>query len=794
MKFDGKLDIAVGLSTKTRVWKNKTVRWSKIVKKLTTEHKTNETFAEYNSSSKEDRSKIKDVGGYVGGYLYKGKRSPQNVNYRQLITLDLDYAHLYFWDDFQLEFSNAAVLHATHSHSAKNPRYRLIMPLSREVSADEYVAIARRIAGRLGIELFDNTTFETNRLMFWPSCSSDVEYYSMFQDGEWVNADEILDSYEDWTDTSAWPTSQKNLQEVRDRSKKQEDPETKRGIIGAFCRTYSISEVIAEYLGNVYTASDENDRYTYKKGSTSSGLVVYDDKYAYSHHGTDPSGGKLCNAFDLVRLHKFGYMDSNPDQAPTKTKSYKAMEQLVLEDTKVKKTIASENFSDAKYEFAEPADAKPKQTEEDLTWTENLELNTKGEYVSTANNINLILRHDIYFADNFRYNEFDYKIYVFRSFPWRKILKPEPLRDVDLSGIRNYIESIYGIVGQAKIKDALILESERNSYHPIRNYLSDLEWDGKNRLDSFLIDYFGTEDTIYHREAIRVTMTAAVARVFEPGIKYDLMLVLVGAQGTGKSTFIYKFGRGWSSDTFLTVNGKEAFEQLQGSWLIEMAELAGIRKADVEATKHFISKQEDKFRKAYAEIQETYKRQCVFVGTTNEDSFLRDPTGNRRFMPVDVGARRPTQSIFTIKNATINQIWAEAVHAYRNGQKLTLSEDANIIAKVEQHAHSSVDEKSGIIEKFLYTPLPKGWDDIDLEDRRVFFNDPLVEEGKVERTHVCVAEIWCECLGKPKEDMDRYKTREIHDIMRLMDDWDRSSSTKNFPIYGKQKYYVKNTN
>ena len=357
----------------------------------------------------------------------------------------------------------------------------------------------------------------------------------------------------------------------------------------------------------------------------------------------------------------------------------------------------------------------------------------------------------------------------------------------------NYIESIYGIVGQAKIRDALILESERMSYHPIRDYLSGLVWDGKERLDTLLIDYFGAQDSVYHREAGAITMTAAVARVFEPGIKFDLVLVLVGDQGTGKSTFVNKFGRGWSSDTFMTVAGKEAFEQLQGSWLIEMAELSGIRKSDVEATKHFISKQEDKFRKAYGEVQETYKRQCVFIGTTNEDSFLRDATGNRRFMPIDIDASAATKSIFDITNKSIDQIWAEAVERYSPGMKLILSEDATKIAKIEQSSHSSTDEKSGIIEKYLDMLLPKVWDTLDLEDRRLFLDDPLSTEGTIRRDHVCVAEIWCECLGREKKDMDRYKTREIHDMMRLMDNWERSKSTKTFPLYGKQKFYARKT-
>ena len=248
MKYDGELDIAIGLSARSKVWSNKKLKWSELVSRLGEENKTTETLKEFVSASKEDQLKIKDVGGYVGGYLRGGKRSPANVVHRQLMTLDLDFAHKDLWDDFTLQFDNAAVLHGTHKHSDASPRYRLIMPLSREVTADEYVAISRKIAGIIGIDLFDNSTFETNRLMFWPSTPKDMDYYFKVQDGPWIDADEILNSYADWKDSSLWPTASSRFEAVDRAVKKQEDPTIKRGLIGAFCRTYSIPEAIETFL------------------------------------------------------------------------------------------------------------------------------------------------------------------------------------------------------------------------------------------------------------------------------------------------------------------------------------------------------------------------------------------------------------------------------------------------------------------------------------------------------------------------------------------------------------------
>lgn len=786
LKYDGQIDLAVGMSARSKLWKNKKYQWSELVSKLSEAHKTTETFKEYINASKDEQSKIKDVGGFVGGYLRGGRRKPEHVVHRQLITLDIDFAHSDFWGDFCMQFGNAAVLHGTHKYSPESPRYRLILPLLREVTPDEYVAISRKIAGLLNIELFDNTTFEPNRLMYWPSSPKDVDYYFEMQDGPFVDVDNILSMYIDWKDSSLWPTADKQFQTIKTNLEKQQDPEQKKGIIGAFCRTFTISAAIEKYLSDCYTPTEEG-RYTYAKGTTASGMITYDDKFAYSHHGTDPCGGILCNSFDLVRIHKFGHLDKDNTEG-IKAKSYVAMVDFARSDKEVKKIIAVENLSESKYDFAEEI----KTDSENIDWMSELEIDAKGKYLSCATNINLIFSKDIRLQGLFKQNNFDGKKYICKTTPWRLIKEPEPVRDVDFSGVRNYLESIYEIVGNLKIEDALTLEFEKNSFHPVKEYLKALEWDGTHRIDTLLMDYFGLPNNIYSEEAIRKMLVGAVSRIFRPGIKFDLVLVLIGPQGSGKSTFIKKLGLQWFSDTFMTVHGKEALEQIQGVWLMEMAELSGLRKAEVDAIKHFISKQEDTFRAAYGRATETHKRQGVFFGTTNNKNFLRDPSGNRRFIPADVNVDLVTKSVWSdLTPEEINQIWAEAVEMYNAGENLYMSKEAEALARIAQREHSEEDERKGLIEQYLETQLPSNWEAFDVYARRSFMTEAPKPSNVIYRDYVCVAEIWCECLGKEKENMDRYKTRELNDILRSLDGWEQSKSTKIFPLYGTQKYYFR---
>jgi putative DNA primase/helicase len=302
-------EIAVGSSRRETRWKNGKITWHSLVEKLSKVHRTHETFAYYQTAPRDTKDKIKDIGGFVGGYLTGGVRKSSAVAYRTVITLDADMASPELWATFQLLYGNAACLYSTHSHSPEKPRYRLVLPLNRHCTPEEYQPIARRIAGDLGIEQFDNTGFQDERLMYWPSCAKDGAFQFESQDGPAVDVDEVLASYTNWRDVSEWPVSERVREMIKHGQKKQGDPLEKKGIVGAFCRTYDIEQAIENFLNDVYEKTDFEDRYTYTGGSTSGGLIVYDGKFAYSHHGTDRISGQLCNSFDLVRLHLFGEQD-----------------------------------------------------------------------------------------------------------------------------------------------------------------------------------------------------------------------------------------------------------------------------------------------------------------------------------------------------------------------------------------------------------------------------------------------------------------------------------------------------
>lgn len=302
---DKKLLIATGRSRKAAQWQNREMLWSEFLDKLSRPTRTRETAAEYAAMGKAERDNVKDIGGFVGGYLKNGRRSNAGVVNRCLVCLDADNADAALVDDLDMTFINAYALYSTHSHTPEKMRLRLIIPLSRTVTPDEYAAVSRRIADGLTLARFDPTTFEPARLMYWPSAPEDGEYVFRYADEPFLDPDEVLATYPDWTDASLWPTTKPLEERARAKASKAEDPLEKRGIIGAFCRAHGITDVLEHILAGRYTATAQDDRYTFVGGSTTGGLVVYDDKFAYSHHATDPAGGQLCNAFDLVRLHLF---------------------------------------------------------------------------------------------------------------------------------------------------------------------------------------------------------------------------------------------------------------------------------------------------------------------------------------------------------------------------------------------------------------------------------------------------------------------------------------------------------
>jgi len=772
------MKIAVGNSRMEKRWKNRDISWEDFKNTIRTTKRTTETVSEYRKMNKAQQDTIKDVGGFVGGTLREGKRRNGYVLCRSMLTLDMDYASPGVWEQIESLYDWACCIYSTHKHTPEAPRLRIVIPLAREVSEDEYPALGRMVAKEIGIDMFDDTTYEPSRLMYWPSTPSDGEFVFKEKSGELLDPDVYLGKYQDWRDTSMWPTSKRQSEVMKRSLKQQKDPLAKEGVVGAFCRAYPIENAIETFLADIYEPSKMAGRFDYIPADSSAGVVIYEGKLAYSHHATDPVCGKLLNAFDLVRLHKFGELDEKA--------SFKAMADFAVKDERVKKQLAEERRAQAEADF----------TDED-NWQTQLELDKSGAVKDTLTNISIILRFD----PNLKpivFNQFKNMIDVIGKLPWPQV-KPG-WSDTDLACAKLYFERTYGIWSPTKFKDALlgVVSSER-LYHPVKEYLGGLSWDGTERLDTLLIDYLGAEDTPYVRAVTRKTLVAAVARIYQPGIKFDSILVLNGPQGIGKSTLFARLGGQWYSDSLSIsdMKDKTASEKLQGYWILELGELAGIKKMDVETVKSFISRTDDKYRQAYGVNVESHPRSCIIVGTTNSDGgFLRDITGNRRFWPVRVqgcGKYHPWEL------TDVDQIWAEAIERYNAGEELFLKGSLEEEAVSQQREAMESDDREGLVAEYLDTLLPEDWDKMDLYARRNFLSGSEfggeTRTGTVRREQVCIMEIWCECFGKNREALKRADSYEIESILNKIGGWEKFTGNKTgkkyLSLYGPQRIFVR---
>ena len=791
-KYDFIVDLATGASRMSKKWRNRQWRWSELLERCSQTTRTAETATEYARMSREEQSQVKDVGGFVGGYLSGGVRKRANVLYRTVATLDIDYGTPDVWDDFQMAFNFAAMLYSTHKHSPSTPRYRLVFPLSRHVTPAEYEPLCRKIADALGIDLFDDTTYELPRLFYWPSTSKDAEFVFRWQDGPACDVDRVLAQYTDPYDVSAWPLSRREGDAVAHEMKKAGDPAEKPGLIGAFCRAYPIEDAIARFLSDQYEATATPGRYTYKLGSVAGGLVCYEGKFAYSHHETDPASRQLCNAFDLCRIHLFGVRDEGSRAADvTRLPSYAAMQELAAADKQVRLLLARERSASVADDFG---GVEAREEGYNDGWKAELEYTKAGKLLCNTYNIICILENDPALKGRLRHDEFTGYDVVTGGLPW----DPKAARwsDRDDANLRVWLERNYDITGKDKVYDALSAVLTSHRFHPVRDYLGSLHWDGTPRLERLVIDYLGAEDTELNRAMTRKHFTAAVARVFRPGCKYDYCLVLTGPEGVGKSTLLSKMGGRWFSDSVTTTEGKEGMEQLRGAWVIEMGELASIKRSDVENVKSYLSKQEDCYRAAYARRKESHPRQCVFFGTTNESYFLKGDTGNRRFWVIEVKPElRRHKDLRAALDRDRDQLWAEAVEYYRRGEKLYLDERIEAEARERQKAYNddSDDPMVALLYKFLDMKLPADWPARDLADRRRYIHapDPLQAEGVALRDRVCAAEFVCEQLGRDMSEKDfKYLTRKVCALIAALPGWERISTSRHAEqIYGRQRAF-----
>lgn len=828
--------------------KNVTMEWERLRERLSDPRVDRDvSFEAYSRMNTDQKGKLKDVGAFVGGPFEGGIRKASNIKERSIVTLDIDAG-----SNDQIEILRDGLSgisgyeffgSTTRSHSKASPRWRLVLPTTRVIDAEEYAPLSRILASKLfwsvqdSMDATDDVSYRVAQIMYWPSHCHDGEFETLYNKGDLVDPDEIFGEFgEGWRDWTQLPYSEKRGQKRPTLGKKAENPREKRGIVGAFCRAYDVPAAIKKFIPDIYTPGDKQGRkarYTYARGSGANGAVVEDDGlFLYSHHGTDPCGERLVNAFDMVRLHLFGHEDNGvaDDTPATSMPSYKEFQTFLDEDEPtVHEMRAAQYDLEAIFDDVEEADDmadKPSSSEEDefddligdepkekpsTDWIKELEVDTAGLIKPTLTNIATIVQNDPRLTGVVELNDFIQEPVTRKTI--RSTMKIIPKVSISDSSngdlwtdrhdncVRALIEAPHGKgkpgygmkVSDRDLKAAIDLAAAKRAFHPVRDYLRNLVWDGVPRIDNLFIKYLGAPDTSYNRSIARLMMLGGVTRVFEPGHKFDFVVILEGLQGKRKSTFIATLARNW----FVELEGdlhdrKQLVEKMQGAWILEIPELSGFGKAEIQAIKALFSARHDKVRLAYDKRGKLFHRQCIFIGSTNDAEYLRDPTGGRRFWPVTCTFNQiDTEGL----ERDIDQYWAEAMIAYLEMRKaqptgtlplyLTDKEAATEALELQEsrRVESVEDGMSGKIAAWLDTPVASA----DFQNI-----DDMTDEGNAmyRRDAICLLQIWVECLGRPIEQYAEGSARLLGRTIKLVDGW--TQGTKRITEkYGQQRMYFR---
>ena len=775
------LAIAYGNSRQAKKWVNKITTFDELRERLKVTIRTTESAEEYERFNKAQKDNAKDHGGFVAGALKEGRRKIDTVVLRSMVALDGDRIDKAFLENYESIAPYSSVLYSTHSNTDENPRVRLIFPLTRDVTPEEFVAVSRYLAQMLGIDYFDECSYQPNQLMYWPSTPFNGNFVYKEVDKKWLNPDEILNAHPEWTDPTRLPTSSRESKANIVSNQKAQDPLEKEGVVGLFNKVhFPISKAIDAFLSHIYAPTENENRYHLIEASSMAGVEIKEDgKFVYSHHAKDPAYLKLCNAFDIVRIHKFGDDDDK--------KSFKEMCEFAMQIDEVKILAANERLAEAETDFTVDGDK----------WKTKLKYQAKTSILeNSVFNLNLILNNDPDFA-NIAYNELANRIQVIGPLPWERPEGNSFWRDADTAQLKSIIDIRYLPFSSRNHDVAFTKIADDRRFHPIRDYLDSLPaWDGIKRVEDIFIKYLKADDTEYIRTVTKKTFAAAVARIYVPGIKFDCVPVLDGDQGIGKSTIVKDLVTAdyYSETLSLTdMDDKSGAEKLQGFWVVEIGELAGMKKADIEKVKAFLSTSDDKYRPSYGRVVESHPRQCIIIATVNgERGYLRDITGNRRFWIIKVHQKKQKKT-WNFTEEYRQQFWAEAKEIWKSGEKLYLEGYILEEAEKAQKGALEADERVGMVEEYLNTRLPDDWDDMDLFARRNYlsgneFGSP-VHTGSLVRTEVSNAEIWCECFGKSLQELKPSDSYGIAAMMSQISGWERTQTIKRQSIYGRQRLY-----
>lgn len=818
------LDISVA-DSRFGPWKSKSYTIEAFYHLLSEPIRGKETRKEFDALTKREQSDMKDVGGFVGGALKNGQRKAGHVINRCLVSLDIDNVPTEKddTDSTGITYENLVAkvrnlrcnfaVYPTRKSRPSAPRLRVVFPTNRAMTADEYEPIARLCAKFIDptMGIFDRTTFQPHRMMYWPSCCADTDYkFDSAANAPLIDVDGLLRTLPNWQDAAQWPRCPDEAEVEQRSADTQQLPTNKKGIIGAFCRVYDVPAAIEKFIPGTYERN--GNRLTYKAGSSANGAILYQDgQFLYSHHATDPASEQLCNSFDLVRIHLFGDLDAVASRTTpiSKMPSYEAMCHMVKDDADVQKQLMDDKHNEVLKDFdgVKPAPktleanvlgsdvianddgsndlptqidhpymARPAKTNESFIPATN----DKGNVSSGAENAQALIETDPRLKNRIFRNTLSGRIICVGPFPWDYRTGLRPWRDVDYAGIRRHLSKYYQYENVSAIKEGVMLVANRHEVDPLVDYITGLNWDGVKRLDTFFIDYLGAEDNEYNRLVPRKALIGGVKRALVPGCKFDYMPILVGPQGCGKSTTLRKLGKDWFDDTLLGFGDDKAAEHIQGFWLVEVGELGYMSRQESAVIKQFLSAQDDVYRAKYGISSESHLRRCIIWGTTNEAEFLKDDTGNRRFWPVDVGVQKPKRSVWSdLTSEVVDQLWAEAKALYDNGEDSEPNEHESKLAAQYQQMHQLSDPNAMAVAAFCNRLVPDEYYIWEPAAQELYEKDYDVQKSKYDeavlhpRKRVCAYDIQKYVFDRRDANLDRYAARDINRLICASGEWEK---------------------
>ena len=714
---DRKIIISTGASRQAKAWTPQTLRISELYDRLRLPQRGTESLEQYLALPKAKQDALKDIGGFVGGEIIGGRRKANAVKGRDVLTLDLDHIPAGSTENVlrRVEALGCGYcVYSTRKHSPAAPRLRIIVPLNRTVTPEEYEAIARKLAEMIGIEMADPSTFEPSRLMYWPSCCADSEYVYQPADKPLLDADGMLSLYADWHNVALWPQVPGAEKTPKHLAARQGDPEAKPGVVGAFCRTYNVLQAMDTFLPDTYEPVEGfDDRFTYTGGSTTGGAIVYDGgKFLFSHHATDPCGGRLVNAFDLIRLHKFGDLDDDatPGTFTNNLPSYKAMIDLCKQDTAVSGLLHKENgerILEAFQKVGPAADAALGSHANDTDLAMFLG-GLKGEVMTT----DVIRRLMELLGIKIKLNEVTWHVEL-SGYPkaWSRANAENLLPVLLLDHLK-----LAGAKGAAKntIADCLDVIAEEGRFNPILEMFTATSWDQTDRVPE-LYSIWGVTDPL-SKTLIRKWLLQCVAMAYNDEYNpqgADGVLVLQGEQGIGKTSALRQLvplPRMFKEGAKLDLRVKDTYMQALNSWICELGELDRTTARDSAGLKAFLTQDMDEYRTPYAKKAVQRPRRTSFCGTVNPGEYLIDDTGNRRFWTVPVD-HIDLNRLFAIADSWKMQLWAQMAMEYRalpNGFRLT-GDDRKQLEGINVEHTKSLDFEDELRDMLNYDLPAEQW-------------------------------------------------------------------------------------